>query len=71
MADVWIGSQAFGSVLVLDRKLASVAIKMFSHLNYFCAFNVIYKGDAAINYMSVQHRQGSFPSNLKGLSVLG
>jgi hypothetical protein len=52
------------------RNLASVALKI-SHLIYFkihffksCTFNKIYKGNAAINCVAVQHKTGLFPSTL-------
>jgi hypothetical protein len=44
-----------------DRNLASVAVKMFSHLIYFskkfdkfCNFNAICKDIASINYITLQ-----------------
>jgi hypothetical protein len=56
------------------RNLASVAMKMLSHLirfikkfHKFCAFNVICMDDAAVNCITVQHKKGSFPSTLTGL----
>jgi hypothetical protein len=52
------------------RNLASVAVKMFSHLIYFIkkfyrffTFDAICKDNAAINCI-VQHKKGSFPSTL-------
>jgi hypothetical protein len=47
-----------------SRNLASVAVKMFSHLIYFikklykfCTFNEIFKDNAAINSITVQHKK--------------
>jgi hypothetical protein len=56
--------------------LASVAVKMFPHSIYFkkfykiCAFNAICKDNAAINYITVQHKKGSLPSTLTGHTTL-
>jgi hypothetical protein len=59
------------------RNLASVAVKMFSYLVHFenkfktfCSFNAIYKDNAAINCITVQHKKGSFPSTLTGHTTL-
>jgi hypothetical protein len=56
-------SFAFGA---FGRNLASVAVKMFSHLIYFikkfykfCTFNVICKDNAVVNCITVQHKKGS------------
>jgi hypothetical protein len=55
------------------RNLASVAVKMFSHLIYYftksckcCTLNAICKDNVAINCITVQHKKGSFPSVLTG-----
>jgi hypothetical protein len=55
------------------RNLASDAVKMLSHLIHFiktfyklCTFNAIFKYNAVINYIIVQHKKGSFPSALTG-----
>jgi hypothetical protein len=65
----WVG--AFG------RNLASVAVRMFSHFAYFkkkcykcCSFNAICKYNAAINCVTVQHKQGSFPSTVTNNTTL-
>jgi biotin synthase-like enzyme len=47
------------------RNLAAVTVKMFSHLSQyfikrfckFCTFNAIYKDNAAINCIIVQHKK--------------
>jgi hypothetical protein len=57
-----------------DRNLFSVAVKMFSHLIYFIrkvykfyTFNVMYKDNAAINCITVQHKEKRFiPVNFDG-----
>jgi hypothetical protein len=56
------GSQVVG--FVFGRNLASVVVKMLSHLIYlvkkfykFCTFYVIYKYNAAINCITVQHKK--------------
>jgi hypothetical protein len=53
------------------RNLASVAVKMFSHLIYsknkfytLCAFNAICQNYAAINCITFQHKKVSIPSTL-------
>jgi hypothetical protein len=53
--------------------LASVAMKMFSHLTYFikkfykfCTFNAICKYNVATNRITIQHKKGSFPLTLTG-----
>jgi hypothetical protein len=58
------------------RNLASVAVKMFSHLIYFkkefykfCTFNAICKYDAAVNCITVQHKKGPFLSTLMGHTI--
>jgi hypothetical protein len=55
------------------RNLASVAVKIFSHLIYFirkfykfCTFSAICKDNAAINCITVEHKKVSFPSTLTG-----
>jgi hypothetical protein len=55
------------------RNLASVAVKMFSHLIYFtkqfykfCTFNAICKDNAALNCITVQHKEVQFLSTLTG-----
>jgi hypothetical protein len=52
-------------------------VKMFSHLIYFvlkfykfCTFDAICKDNAAINCITVQHKEGSFPSTLTGHTTL-
>jgi hypothetical protein len=57
--------------------LASVAVKMFSHLIHFikkfykcCTFNMIWKDATEINCITVQHKKGSFPSTLTGHTTL-
>jgi hypothetical protein len=59
------------------RNLASVAVKMFSLLIYFikkfykfCTFNMICKGNTAINCRTVQHKICSFPSTLTNHTTL-
>jgi hypothetical protein len=59
------------------RNLDPVAVKMFSHLIYlkdkfyiFCTFNAICKYNAVLNCIDVQHKKGSFPSNLTGHTTL-
>jgi hypothetical protein len=59
------------------RNLASVAVKMFSHLNFFikkfyklCTFNAICKDNAAINCITVQHKNISHLSTSKGHTLL-
>jgi hypothetical protein len=54
---------------VFGRNLASVSVKIFSHLIYIikkvykcCTFNAICKDNAAINCTTFQHRKGSLPS---------
>jgi hypothetical protein len=54
-----------------------VAVKMFSHLIHFkksfykfCTFNAVCKDKAAINYITIQHKNVSFPSNLTGHTTL-
>jgi hypothetical protein len=51
-------------VSVFGSNLASVTVKMFSHLIYFtkkfyafCTFNAIFKDDAAINCITFQHKK--------------
>jgi hypothetical protein len=77
---------AFGGILesggrfcvgAFGRNLASVAVKMFSHLIYFikkfhtfCTFNAIFKDSAALNCITVQNKEGPFPSNLSGHTTL-
>jgi hypothetical protein len=58
-------------VPAFGRNLASVAVKMFSHLIYFakncykfCTFNAICEDNFKINFITVQHKTGSFPSTL-------
>jgi hypothetical protein len=54
-----------------DRNLASVTMKLFSHLIYFVKkfynfFSAICKDDAAISCITIQHKKSSFPSTLIG-----
>jgi hypothetical protein len=49
---------------VFGRNLALVVMKMFSHFTYFinafykfCTFNVIWKDNAAINCITVEHKK--------------
>jgi hypothetical protein len=49
----------------IGRNVASVTMKIFSHLIYFiktfykyCTFNAICKDNAAINCITVQHKKG-------------
>jgi hypothetical protein len=55
---------------VFGRNLASVTMKMFSHLIYVInklyeyTFNVICKDNAAINCITLQHKKVSFLSTL-------
>jgi hypothetical protein len=75
---VW--SQESGSpfcVGAFGRNLASVAVKMFSHLIYFiktfynfCAFSVICKDNAAISCITVQHKKGFIRVNFDGHTTL-
>jgi hypothetical protein len=60
-------------VVAFDRNLASVAVKIFSHLIYFikklykcCTFNAVCKDNAAINCIIFQHKKVSFPVNFDG-----
>jgi hypothetical protein len=69
MPGVW--SQFY--VGAFGRNLASVALKMFSDFVYFTkkfykfyAFSAICRDNSAINYITVQHKKGSFPSTLTG-----
>jgi hypothetical protein len=62
---------------VFGSNMASVAMKMFSHVIYFittlykfCTFNAICEDNAAINCIIVQHKKGSFSSVLTDCSVL-
>jgi hypothetical protein len=73
-----LAKSAFGGILesggrfcvgAFRRNLASVAVKMFSHLIYFkkkfyklCTSDVVYKDNAAINCTTVQHKKSSFLS---------
>jgi hypothetical protein len=58
--------------VAFGRNLASVAVKMFSHLisfikkfYKFCNFNAIFKDNPAINCITFRHKKkGSFPSAL-------
>jgi hypothetical protein len=70
LAGVW--SQAVDFVLVRLADLASVAVKMFSHLIEFikkfdkcCTFNAIFKDNATINYVTAQQKY-FIPVNLDG-----
>jgi hypothetical protein len=36
----------------------------------FCTFNAICKDDSAINYITIQHKRGTFPSTLTGDNTL-
>jgi tRNA G26 N,N-dimethylase Trm1 len=76
-ADVWnleSGGRFF--VGAIGRNLASVAVKMFSHLIYLRktfykrTFNAICKDNAAINCITVQHTRDPFPSILTGYTTL-
>jgi hypothetical protein len=56
---------------VFGRNLASVTVKMFSHLMYFikksctlCTSSAVCKDNAAINCITLQQRKGSFLSTL-------
>jgi hypothetical protein len=53
---------------VFDINLASVALKMFSHLTYFCTFTAIYKFNTAINCIrpTVHCKKVLFSSTLTG-----
>jgi hypothetical protein len=61
---VWRRLESGGRSYIAEfgRNLASVAVKMFTYLTYFmqtfykCAFNAIFKENAAINYIGVQHK---------------
>jgi hypothetical protein len=55
LAGVW--SQVVGSVLV--RLTGAVNVFKF---NKFCTFNAICKDNAAINFITVQHKTGSYSS---------
>jgi hypothetical protein len=64
-------------VCAFGRSLASVALKMFSHVIYFvkkcykcCTLNAICKDNAAINCVNVQQNKGPFPSTLTGHTTL-
>jgi hypothetical protein len=55
------------------RNLASVAVKIISTFIYFkkkcyafCAFDAICKDNASINCITVQHKEGLFPSFFTG-----
>jgi hypothetical protein len=65
------------SVGAFGRNLASVAVKMFSHIIYsrkkfykFFTFNSICKDNAAINCIIFQHKKVSFPSILTGHTLV-
>jgi hypothetical protein len=67
---VWRSIESGGRFCVgaFGRNLASVAVKMFSHLIYlikkfekFCTFNAICEDNAAINCNTVQNKKDSFP----------
>jgi hypothetical protein len=78
LAEFWsLESGGCFCIGAFGRNLASVAVKVFSHLIYFiktfyksCTFNVICKDNAAINCISVRHKKGSFPSIFTGHSTL-
>jgi hypothetical protein len=60
-------------VSAFDRNLVSVAVKMFSHLIYFikkfykfCNFNAFCKDNAAINCITIQHKEIFIPVNFDG-----
>jgi hypothetical protein len=69
LAGVWsLESGGRFCVGAIDRNLASVAVKMFSHSIYlrekfhkFCPFSAICKDNAAIDCTAVQYKKGSFP----------
>jgi hypothetical protein len=70
---VWRESGVRVCVGAFGRSLASVAVKIFSHLIYFvkkfykfCTFSATLKVSAAMNYITVQHKKGLFPSPLTG-----
>jgi hypothetical protein len=68
--DAFVGSLESGGrfcVGAFDRNLASVTVKMFSHFIYFikkfcklCTLSGIYKDNAVINYIIVQHKKFHF-----------
>jgi hypothetical protein len=67
------GSLESGGCWCVWRNLASVAVKMFSHLIYFtkkiykfCTFSVICKDNAALNCITVQHKKSFIPVNFDG-----
>jgi hypothetical protein len=71
-----LGSGGRFCVGAFGRNLASVAVKMFSHLIQFiknfykCTFNAICKVNAAINCITIQDKKGSFPSTFTGHATL-
>jgi hypothetical protein len=72
LAGVWRQADRL-SVGAFGMNLVSVAVKMFSNLIYFinkfyqrCTFNGSYEDNTAINFITVQHKQISFPSTLTG-----
>jgi hypothetical protein len=61
----------------LGRNLASVTVKLLSHLIYIIkkfyklhTFTAICKGNAAIKYITARHKNCSFPSTLTGHNAL-
>jgi hypothetical protein len=63
---VWQSLQLVGRFcdVAFGRKLASVAVKMFSHLIQFenefykfCSFNAIFKDNAATKYINDRHKK--------------
>jgi hypothetical protein len=63
----WQESVGRFCVSAFGRNLASVAVKMFSHLNYFiktfnkyCTSNAFRKDNSAINCITVKHKKCSF-----------
>jgi hypothetical protein len=61
------------SVSAFGTDLATVALKMFSHLIYFikkfnkfCTFRAISENNAETDCISVQHKKDSFPSTSTG-----
>jgi hypothetical protein len=76
---VWWSLESGGQfcVCAFGRNLASVTVKMISHLICsikriceLCTVNVICKDNAAINCISIQHKKGSFLSTLAGHTTL-
>jgi hypothetical protein len=75
---VWLDSGPDGRLndIAFGRNLASVAVKMLPHLIYLikelCTFlrSTRFANNAAINYITVQHKKVSLPSTLTGHTLV-